>query len=88
MLQTSSRAPLNKQWNKLYSSVGRRMNSVERVARAFYEAEHETGVWQEEHDSLKEEFRRFAREAIHCDQLFRLERIVTGKHVKARPRHR
>jgi hypothetical protein len=41
------------------------MDSVERVARAFYEAEHETGVWQKEHESLKEEFRRFAREAIH-----------------------
>jgi len=37
---------------------------VEFVARAFYDAEYDARCWDNEPDIIKEEFRRFAREAI------------------------
>jgi hypothetical protein len=38
--------------------------SIERVARAFYDAEDDGICWDAEPEILKEEFRLFAREAI------------------------
>ncbi len=37
---------------------------VERVARAFYDAEEDAFLWESEPEILKEEFRQYAREAI------------------------
>jgi hypothetical protein len=37
---------------------------IENVARAFYDAEDCAQAWDREPEILKEEFRRFAREAI------------------------
>jgi hypothetical protein len=37
---------------------------VELVARAFYDAEHEGSSWDGESESLKQEFRGYARNAI------------------------
>ena len=48
---------------------------VEFVARAMYDAEDDAQVWDREPEILKEEFRRYAREAIalleqeYADQL-------------------
>jgi hypothetical protein len=48
---------------------------VEFVARAMYDAEDDAQVWDHEPEILKEEFRRYAREAIalleqeYADQL-------------------
>ncbi|WP_230532811.1 hypothetical protein [Microvirga roseola] len=39
-------------------------DQIEFVARAFYDAEGEGQCWASEPEILKEEFRRFAREAI------------------------
>jgi hypothetical protein len=38
---------------------------VELVARAFYDAEHEDSSWDGESESLKQEFRGYARNAIN-----------------------
>jgi hypothetical protein len=38
---------------------------VELVARAFFEAEHEDCSWDSEAEGTREEFREYARNAIH-----------------------
>ena len=37
---------------------------VERVARAFYDAQSEGSIWEREIEELKQEFRLYARQAI------------------------
>ncbi len=37
---------------------------VEHVAYAFYEAVHDGGIWEQEAETLKDEFRLYARHAI------------------------
>jgi hypothetical protein len=39
-------------------------HKIEYVARAFYNAEDDAQSWEHEPEILKEEFRRYAREAI------------------------
>jgi hypothetical protein len=45
--------------------MGAKMDSkVERVARAFYEAEQDAGLWDSEPAVCREQFQEFARNAI------------------------
>ena len=39
-------------------------HKIEHIARAFYDAEDGAQAWDHEAEILKEEFRRYAREAI------------------------
>lgn len=64
---------------------------VELVARAFYDAEYDDGLWDGEADYIKQEFREYARNAIkllHDDigvLLMALERATAEEHPD-RPR--
>jgi len=53
-------------------------NEVENVARAFYCAEHDSLVWENEAEILKEEFRLYACMAISAleDKEQELEEIL------------
>lgn len=44
------------------------ISQVENVARAFYDAKNDAESWDQTPESIKEEFRLYAREAIalHC----------------------
>lgn len=53
---------------------------IERVARAFYDAEDDGLCWDVEPEILKEEFRSFAREAIAL-----LEAATERTSSKAQP---
>ncbi|MCB5176056.1 hypothetical protein [Microvirga lenta] len=48
--------------------------AIEHVARAFYDAQDDAHSWDREPEILKEEFRRYAREAIA---------LLRGKHADA-----
>jgi hypothetical protein len=59
---------------------------VELVARAFYDAEHEDCLWDAEAESVKNDFREYARNAIHLLNedigvlLMALERATAEEH--------
>jgi hypothetical protein len=48
---------------------------VEHVARAFYDAAGEDNIWEDASETLKEEFRRYARKAIVLSHHHRTESL-------------
>jgi hypothetical protein len=62
--------------SKTIAKGGGKMDyQVEHVARAFYDAAGDTNIWENASETLKEEFRGYARDAIVLCQHHRAESL-------------
>jgi hypothetical protein len=52
---------------------------VEYIARAFYDAQDDAGVWDSEPEPRREEFRQYARDAITLYRRQRLQEALASQ---------